>query len=493
MKNENDLSLIYAIVLFILCLTGSIINFIVMFLILNKKHRTRNDNDNNINKNKNQGHYFILIQLFIADFLLCFFNGIVFCYKIWYIYLTNKDDGNNNNNNDNNDNNYSHLVICKFQGVCGILFASLSIILMLIIAYDRYVTIVLSRKIKKLQLQIYTLSAWLISSALGFGLLSKQLSIVQTPSHVFCSTEWENDSFANIFYSCVCLAILILSLILTTGFYYKIHLVTTASAKIVAQTFKRRKSVLAIKVNVNIKVKGDKVKNNNHNNNDSNIAYRMLTLIIVFIIGWTTYCSMILYNLITSQAANSGYDLAATVLSFLNSTLNPMIYLMLNRKKFKLTSKFKCSSTTKETTVNATDVDKDKDRDVKHSKHDYVERDINIPKIVENERKNNLDINNIYNINNNNLDSHYFFDQKSHTVGMNNGSLSGSIVINNYSPDLLEVGNRGDISSPTSVKYDFRDSNETLPRNQLVSHLNLTYDKRNLSPNSNSISIQQFD
>lgn len=285
-----SITIIIVYILFVLCIIGSIINLFVFIMII------KNFKNGPGNNGKNRGHYFILLQLFIADFLLCFCNAIAFLYNA------------TNQQNDEYKNNY----MCKFQGVCGILFASLSILLMFLISYDRYVAIVINRKLSKCCLRSISLFVWIVSCMLGFGLLSPQLSIIQTPSLVFCSTDWSNSSDMNIFYSCVCVSILLFSLIATTHFYYRIHRVTYESSQQV-------KKMITI----------------NHTTNTANttIAYRMLTLIILFIFGWSTYCSMIFYNLITHQISSANYDIVATMLSFLNSTLNPIVYLILNREK----------------------------------------------------------------------------------------------------------------------------------------------------------------
>ena len=306
---EQDLKE-WSLTLFAICFLGSLANLLMMIILSCHRSKITKSPPHFQKNSANKAHYVLLINLFIADFLLCFFNGIAFLVNAQSLTLEENS------------------LICRFQGVSGISFACLSVFLLCAISYDRYVSIVRAptanatvspldstfstRRRRKTSLRstyVIVVFAWTYSIVLGFVLLSSQLHIVRSPSEIFCTTEWQSRSISNILYTTVCLVTLILTIGASTFWYYKIYRKIKISQENVAEY----------------------VKNSKHS---ADIAYRMSILVILFLIGWGTYCTMIFYNLIMGQATNRSYDTAATLSSFLNSALNPIVYLLLNRRKY---------------------------------------------------------------------------------------------------------------------------------------------------------------
>lgn len=283
-------------VLFTICLLGTLSNLTTIFLIVykldnwfeNKNSQQGSPHRRVIVVKQTSSHQILLNQLFISDFILCVTNLILFG-----ISLTNGIEDSS--------------LICKIQGSISASLAACTVLIMCGIAYDRFVTIVNKSNVNAKIIGVFCWSMCLILALLIVVLPG--MHIVVTPSKAFCIGAWQVFNITTQIYSFTCIFILVFTLCLTAVYYYRIYRYT---AKIEVQThatFKRVKNL--------------------------DIAKKMFILVICFIICWSPYCMMMMYNLITNKTVNPIIDGLATCCSFFNSFLNPIIYLLLNKDKFK--------------------------------------------------------------------------------------------------------------------------------------------------------------
>lgn len=249
-----------------------------------------------LNNNKhNASHYKILTCLFVGDFIFCFIDAIVFI----------------------KDVDSSSSLACQIQGVGAMSFACFSVVLLCLLAYDRYCTIVLQEKITSTRVLILLSIAFIYSLLLGFSLLIPPLRISRTSSRIFCTTEWYNRKVPEILiHTCIALFTLISTMGLTTFFYFRIYRAVRTSS--IAAPSGLSSSAGATRQKQNI-----------------DIAKKMSLLVFFFLLGWGTYLSLIITSLYYGEPVAPWYDVVATILAFTNSASNPIVYNRMNNTSNK--------------------------------------------------------------------------------------------------------------------------------------------------------------
>lgn len=304
----------WAYLMFALSLFGAISNFTVgKIIIWTKLVTTKACYDNNkispvtgdaaMTTSREKGHprhYFILTCLFVSDFMFCFSNSIAF--------LITGILG------------HSPQFVCQYQGVTTVTFASAGVMMLALLAYDRYLTIVIQKnltRIKALWLIVISFSySWLLGLVL---LIQPPLKLAASPSRVFCTPPWHDLSPAVLTQSLSCIVTLVITITLTSIFYLRIYRsVTLASRNARINT-------------VSFTAQNSKNKQKQQHR-DNNIAFRMAVLVLVFAIGWGCYCTMIIVSLITSKPVSPLYDLISIFLALSESAFNPVIYYLMKNK-----------------------------------------------------------------------------------------------------------------------------------------------------------------
>lgn len=289
----TDSQVLFAWAMTIICLIGVLTNSIVLY----KLKRTIKSMDA-------RPHYRFLMNLFIADFLMCLTNGPMFMSTAIHRVID------------------SASVLCSCQSVFALAFATASILLLVCLSYDRFV-LVIRQEIMSKKLSYVILSiVWFLAALIGTMILIPVggFSYSVSTSGAFCSSTWWGRQWG-ILHPLFSSFILFTALLVVIYHYSSIFL----------HVKKAHNNIGTI--------------SRTHFHRDKRrqlVTSNMQLLVLVFVANWSLYLIVILYQMIRGESFGTRLamiDILGTFFGFFNSTVNPVVYAFLNRKKFKADSR----------------------------------------------------------------------------------------------------------------------------------------------------------
>ena len=295
---------VFAWAMTVVCLLGVLTNSIVLVML----KRTIKSMDS-------RPHYRFLMNLFVADWLMCFTNFPMFLTTaIRRVIVQNS-------------------FLCGCQSVLALMFATASILLLVCLSYDRFVLVIRQEIMSKTKSYFLLVIVWTLALVIGTMILIPIGSYSVSTSGVFCSSTWWGRHWG-ITHPAFSSFILFCALIMVTVHYTRIcqHV---------------RKSHNNIGSITRSQFHRDKKR--------EEITANMRLLVWVFVANWLIYLFVILCQMVQGKAFSGQLvliDILGTFFGFFNSTVNPVVYAFLNRKKFMADSRRRLEMNAKKIKVN---------------------------------------------------------------------------------------------------------------------------------------------
>jgi len=200
---------------------------------------------------------------------------------------------------------------CSFMGVATVGLAAVSVLLITLIAFERYHAIVRENPIPLSTLGIMIALSWVVAIFLGLLGIIQGVGPIQTPCGYFCAANWDKALIQTI----ICTVVLLSTVVVTGVLYYliyrKVKDVSSSLQKVIPRSRVSMSSMPPAEIE---------------------IGKRMAIIVLVFAANWGCYVTLMVYELVTQTNASPLFDGIAATLGSLNSAINPILYVVLDRR-----------------------------------------------------------------------------------------------------------------------------------------------------------------
>lgn len=299
------------------------------------------------NRNLWKVRYFLAANLTLADFCLCCINFPIFLYNATQGYYAAGQLG------------------CTLHGYFIVLFCSQSVLTLIAITYERYITIVKAREFTRRQFWWVLPLNWCFSVALaGMPFLWSNTPYPLRSSRIYCTGGWYLSRPYEVLFTVLCFIVISTGLVGITYMYREVFNVihqntvrltaaggrglTTSSAgtscdghmetqkhthkgsqtgtagqqtRIATDTFPGLVGAPSTLNRANISTSRKALRN------ERTIARITLVIVLTFFLCWGVYNMMFLLEMFTQKEAAPLLDGISATAALVNSTCNPFIYL----------------------------------------------------------------------------------------------------------------------------------------------------------------------